>query len=138
MTKIRLFIPCIPKPKARPKFKRTGHAYTPKKTKDYERYIAEYYVSKCDVLFKRAVAVRLTFYMPIAKSYPKKVKEGMSYGYVRHTKRPDLDNLIKAVTDALLQIAYLDDAQIIEIHADKRYRDITGIDFEIEDREYGG
>ena len=35
--------------------------------------------------------------------------------------RPDADNMIKTVTDALIGIAYLDDGQITELHAWKEY-----------------
>ena len=38
-----------------------------------------------------------------------------------HTKRPDLDNLAKAVKDALKGVIYADDSQIVEAHLFKRY-----------------
>ena len=38
-----------------------------------------------------------------------------------HTKRPDIDNLAKAVKDALKGIIYKDDSQIVEAHLYKRF-----------------
>ena len=38
-----------------------------------------------------------------------------------HTKRPDVDNLAKAVKDALKGIVYADDSQIVEAHLYKQY-----------------
>ena len=38
-----------------------------------------------------------------------------------HTKRPDIDNLAKAVKDALKGIVYADDSQIVEAHLYKQY-----------------
>jgi len=38
-----------------------------------------------------------------------------------HTKKPDIDNLAKAVKDALKGIIYHDDSQIVEAHLFKRY-----------------
>jgi Holliday junction resolvase RusA-like endonuclease len=38
-----------------------------------------------------------------------------------HTSRPDLDNLIKTVLDALNGIAYTDDKQIVRLGATKAY-----------------
>jgi len=39
----------------------------------------------------------------------------------RHTSHPDLDNLVKTVCDALNNIAYLDDKQIVHLTAQKEY-----------------
>jgi len=41
-----------------------------------------------------------------------------------HTKRKDIDNLIKFVLDALNERAYLDDGQIVAIHSYKAYTDL--------------
>lgn len=35
--------------------------------------------------------------------------------------RPDLDKLIRAVLDALTGVAFVDDSQVVEIHASKHY-----------------
>lgn len=40
-----------------------------------------------------------------------------------HTTKPDLDKLIRAVLDALTGIAWMDDSQVLEISASKRYAD---------------
>lgn len=37
------------------------------------------------------------------------------------TTRPDLDKLVRAVLDALTGIAFVDDAQVVTIAAEKRY-----------------
>ena len=36
-----------------------------------------------------------------------------------HTKRPDLDNVVKAVKDAAKAVLWLDDSQVVELHASK-------------------
>lgn len=41
--------------------------------------------------------------------------------------KPDLDKLIRAVLDALTGIVYLDDSQVIGIHASKRYDTTQGV-----------
>ncbi len=38
-----------------------------------------------------------------------------------HTKRPDIDNLAKAVKDALKGVVYADDCQIVEAHLYKQF-----------------
>ena len=91
-------VPIRPRPKARPRFR--GHAYTPKETLEYERAIRSY--------------------VAIQYQRPKKAPE-------HKTGRPDLDNLIKGVMDALNGILWLDDAQVVRIHAGKEYGDTDQI-----------
>jgi Holliday junction resolvase RusA-like endonuclease len=38
-----------------------------------------------------------------------------------HTKKPDLDNLLKSIKDSLNKIIYKDDSQIIRLNASKNY-----------------
>lgn len=40
---------------------------------------------------------------------------------VMHLASPDLDKLVRAINDALTGVVSLDDAQIVEIRAEKRY-----------------
>ena len=56
---------------------------------------------------------------------PKTVKRDMP------TVAPDLDKYVRNVGDALTGIAFIDDAQIVEIVATKKYADIFGVDIEI-------
>lgn len=47
------------------------------------------------------------------------------------TVKPDVDNFLKSLLDALNQIAYEDDAQIIEINASKKYGPVGNIFIDI-------
>lgn len=67
--------------------------------------------------FKGPVKMRLSFMFEWPSSYPKKRKQ-MCHGNLKDTK-PDLDNLVKLVKDALNGIAYDDDSQVCEITATK-------------------
>ena len=62
------------------------------------------------------VAVDLTFVMPRPKSAPKRSTPPA-------TKRPDIDKLTRAILDAVTGIALVDDAQVVELHANKRLAD---------------
>lgn len=42
-------------------------------------------------------------------------------GGVMHTAKPDGDNILKACKDALNGVVYLDDAQVVESGAVKKY-----------------
>lgn len=65
--------------------------------------------------------IRLEFYLPIPKSYSKKQREAALAGVLLPTKKPDIDNLVKAVLDGLNGLAYQDDKQIVALEAAKGY-----------------
>lgn len=67
-------------------------------------------------LLSGPVAVDLTFVMPRPKSTPKTRTPPA-------IKRPDLDKMIRAVLDALTGITFADDAQVVELVANKRLAD---------------
>lgn len=60
-----------------------------------------------------AVVVALDFVMPRRATEPKRTTPA-------HTRKPDLDKLIRAVLDALTGIVVTDDAQVTGIVASKR------------------
>jgi len=69
------------------------------------------------------VEVHLRFYLPRPK-YHFTSKGTPSKQYTdTHTKKPDLDKLIRALFDALTGIVYLDDAQIYQIVCSKKFAD---------------
>ena len=124
MKSFTLRIPITPTPKARPRFTRAGHTYTPKKTANYEKAIADYYRQATKGFkFEReqAVVINIVFGMPIPKSTSKSKKEDMQNGAIKHIKKPDTDNLLKAVLDGLNGIAWADDSQVIRVCASKEY-----------------
>src|SRR6185312_6076820 len=57
------------------------------------------------------MTVRAVF--PIPPSWPAWKREAAADGLIWHTAKPDLDNIIKLVKDALPGIAYDDDAQVV-------------------------
>jgi Holliday junction resolvase RusA-like endonuclease len=112
-----------PVPKGRPRFTHQGRIYTPKKTHDYETKVAECarvaMGSSEPLETPVAVFVYVTYAVP--SSYSKKRREDCLSGIEKHTKRPDLDNCIKVITDGMNEIVYKDDSQITSIHATKVY-----------------
>lgn len=89
------------KGKERPKFTRTGHAYTPKATKDAEAEVRE----------------QFKFMYP---GYDE-VDDGTTEWelrirvYTASKRRKDLDNIAKLVMDALNGVVWKDDSQIQEL-----------------------
>jgi len=115
---IRITVPGEPIPKGRPRFTKTGHAYTPGRTKSFESFVKGQAAEQVTELIRGPVMmdVRFRFNRPGHMIWKKKPMVE-----VPKDSRPDLDNLIKSVTDPLNKIAYVDDGQIFSLHAEKWY-----------------
>ena len=112
-----------PIPKGRPRFTRSGHAFTPQRTREYESFIKK--VAKENVApglcYDIPLSVELQFIFKVPKSYSKlKVKDCLSGSII---PKPDLDNLCKAVLDALNNVTFADDSLVVRLRASKRYGD---------------
>lgn len=123
---IRFTITGSPVGKGRPRFTKSGHAYTPKETKDYEglvKLLAKNEMNKTGFVVKEDKAFSITIYAtyPIPKSWPKKKQEQAIVGVFRPTVKPDLDNVAKIICDSLNGIIWRDDAQVATIKMDKWY-----------------
>lgn len=125
-------IPGVPIAKARPRMTKSGHTYTPKKTADYETMIKQaFMIANGTPILEGEIKMRLEFFFPITKSTRKRDIDVMLAGDIRPAKKPDIDNLMKAVCDALNGVAYKDDAQIVDIEVAKYYDVEPRVDIEI-------
>ena len=126
-----------PLAKQRPRFTRAGHAYTPGDTVVYENLIRTSFSQKYPdhVPLTCPVKMRINAYYPVASSWSKKkVREALD-GNIRPAK-PDWDNVGKIVSDALNQIAYVDDAQVYDCTVRKIYSTMPRVEVAIEWEEY--
>jgi len=123
----------VPVGKGRPRFAKRGNfvqTYTPQKTKDYESEVmdaATAAMGKTEPL-TTPIAIYLYIRFPIPVSYSKKRTRDCIEGLERPTKKPDWDNIAKAITDALNGIVYVDDCQIVDAHIRKVYSHTPGVD----------
>lgn len=119
-------MPGIPRGKQRPRVCRINGrsiTYTPKQTVEYERQIRAAYSAVSDVKFEKCVPLEvaiLALFEP-PKSVSQKVRALMLGGEILPTKRPDGDNVIKVVLDALNGVAFHDDGQVCKIYFEKMY-----------------
>ena len=109
-----------PQPKERPKVY-NGHGITPTRTRNYELMLAREWAAKYPDQAEGELFVKIIFYMPTPTSWSKPKKEKAERGLIRPTVRPDIDNLVKIVLDGLNGVAFMDDKQVIELYAIKRY-----------------
>lgn len=124
----KLTIPSTPVGKARPRFGKNG-AYTPEKTRNYETLVKELYFTKHgQTMLEGPLHMEIKAYFGIAKSSTKKVREKMIGGSLRPTKRPDIDNVVKSIADALNGVAYADDSQIVSLSASKHYAEYPRVE----------
>lgn len=95
---------------SRPRVTKSGHTYYPEKYRKFKEDIKIYLQDKELKYIEGAIKLEVEFYMPIPKSYSKKQKVDMEGSW--HIKRPDTDNLMKAVKDGLEGKIYADDSRV--------------------------
>ena len=125
----------IPKAQGRPKFYRRGTfvgAYDPSSSREYKNNVAAQICSQQPYLFGRdkALILRLVFWLPRPKGHFG--KKGLKPSApADHTTKPDLDNLIKAIKDALKGLVWVDDSQVCRLVADKKYGAEPKVEIEV-------
>lgn len=103
-----------PRPKARPRFTTKGYAYNPPENIKFEIAVAnEWRKSKLQMIPKVPTVVSCWFFLRRPKSNKSAIP----------IVKPDVDNLKKAILDALNGLAWQDDNQICDSHAHKRWSD---------------
>ena len=126
MKQIVFTVPGTPIAKGRAKFARRGAfvtTYTPKETVHYEnlvRLAAQEAMAGADP-FDKPVALTVAIYLPIPQSWSKKKQEKARTGLIGATKKPDADNVLKALKDGMNGVVYVDDARITDVTLQKRY-----------------
>lgn len=134
---IQFTVPGEPKGKGRPRFTNAGgfaKTYTPPETAGYENLVKLCYREKYGGMAfdeKAELDIKVTAFFSIPKSTSKKKREKMQDGDVRPTKKPDLDNILKIVADALNGIAYHDDSQIVYAEIAKYYDENPRVEVEM-------
>lgn len=115
---IELFVEGIPAPQPRPRVCKNGHAYNPDTADAWKNSImqavfAHAVKTGCDTRLEGPVYVKMLFVLP----RPKRRKHDLFSDV-----RPDLDNYVKAVLDALTDIkVWNDDGQVAQFFAEKAY-----------------
>lgn len=122
-----------PKGKGRPRFTRTGHAYTPQGTREYEEYVKYEYKKQGGEYYEKDVPLKIEIiaYYKIPKQTRKGDIKRMVDCELLPCKKPDTDNIIKIICDALNGLAYYDDSQICYTTIKKMYGLTPSVAFKI-------
>lgn len=125
---IAFTVPGVPVGKGRPRMG-AGRMYTPGKTVAYEGLIAhaaqQAMGSAAPVEF--ACQVQMIITIPVPASWSKKKQTAALAGQVMPTKKPDTDNVVKAVFDGMNGVVWRDDVQAVDLFVRKRYGALPGV-----------
>lgn len=112
-----------PVAKQRPRAAGNGHFYTPKKTQEFEQKVRLAAIGQLPEGFT-VPSGPVGLYVLTVSSIPASWKPAERYAAAMgeiYPSRGDLDNRVKAVSDALNGVYYVDDSQIVELVAKMRY-----------------
>ena len=130
MQELNFVIPGSPIGQGRPKFSTiNGHAkaYDPEKSRNYKAYVRMLATQAMkETGFERIdgpCSVLINAFFEVPKSKSKRFREAALKGAERPTKKPDADNIVKAIQDALNGLVYKDDAYIVRLACQKFYSD---------------
>jgi len=112
----QIFVNGIPKAQPRPHMMKTGHVFTPHSADAWKEEIKAAFRPVVKQTITGPVRLTVRFSMPVPKGV---VVKGFKSP---HAKKPDTDNLLKAVMDSLTTVkVWKDDAQVFETFAGKYY-----------------
>ena len=111
---------------------RTGHAYTPEKTRTYEDKIAFFghHAMGGKPPLEGYLTIQVEAVFPVPESWSQKKKK-MALDGKLFPGRPDIDNILKAI-DGLNGILWKDDAQIILAVVSKRYGNVPHLAIDVD------
>lgn len=120
----------LPRGKERPRFRQgQRRPFTPKQTRSYEHDLgwAARNAMKGRAPFEGPIEIDVSIAFPIPASWPSARRRAALGGVVRAMRKPDADNVLKAIADALNAICFNDDVQITDIRLRKRYGMSPGV-----------
>ncbi|WP_225423555.1 RusA family crossover junction endodeoxyribonuclease [Levilactobacillus suantsaii] len=120
----RLVIHGEPVPAGRPRFS-NGHAFDPKRSRDYKRFVGQEAKMKYHgpLLRNDPLKVDVKVYRHVQRSVSKVERTRRISGEHRPIVKPDASNYLKLIEDALTGIVWEDDNLITDVSCSKYYSD---------------
>ena len=135
MQKLKFEIPGSPIGQGRPKFSTiNGHAvaYDPEKSRNYKAYVkllaTQAMKEQGFTMIDGPCCLDILACFEVPKSKSKKFRQAALEGRERPTKKPDIDNIVKALQDALNGLAYKDDSSIVFLSVAKCYSEVPKVE----------
>lgn len=117
---VRFIVPGEILGKPRPRVNKNGRVWTPARFKNYEKAIARAYLEAGGKKLEGCVAVKVRTFRAMPKSRPKRLQSE------EDVYKPDVDNILKIVLDALNGVAFEDDKQVTRVLCAKMPRERRG------------
>jgi Holliday junction resolvase RusA-like endonuclease len=133
---IAFCVPGEPQGKGRPRattINGMARLYTPKKTASYEGLVAHaaQQAMRGAVPFDRPCRIELDVLCTVPASWSAKKRAQALAGAIRPTKKPDADNVLKAVCDGMNGVVWRDDVQVVEWSGRKLYAETPGVNVRV-------
>lgn len=130
---ITFSVPGIPVPKGRPRFSISNgfvRAHTPAITVNYETLVR---LSAQRAMLGRPplsgpVRLSIQIVLPVPTSWSKEKQRKALAGEVMPTKKPDMDNVVKALLDGMNSVVFRDDSNVVDLNVSKRYGQVPRAD----------
>ncbi|WP_175908324.1 RusA family crossover junction endodeoxyribonuclease [Burkholderia sp. BCC1640] len=128
-------VPGKPVAKGRPRFARHGahvRTFTPEATERYENLVkmAARAAMRDDEPYAGPVRLIVDIGVPIPASWSQRRQREAAAGVIGATKKPDADNVVKALKDGMNGVVYGDDGQVVDLWVSKRYAATPGVRIE--------
>jgi Holliday junction resolvase RusA-like endonuclease len=121
----------------RPRFAHTKKgrtvAYDPIKSRNFKQYVklvaSQHAPNK---LIEGPILLEVSVFRSIPKSFSKKKASEAIEGKVRPVTRPDADNFVKSIKDALSKVIWKDDSQVVSMIVHKWYSDSPRVEVKVD------
>ena len=129
---IAFTVPGEPQGKGRPRIGKVGaHArmFTPAKTVAYEGLVAHaaQLAMRGAPLLEDPVRLELDVLCSVPASWSQKKQAQAIRGELRPAKKPDADNVLKAICDGMNGVVWKDDVQAVDVLVRKVYAETPGV-----------
>jgi Holliday junction resolvase RusA-like endonuclease len=107
--------------------------YDPAKSRNYKEYVRLAASEHAPAaLLEGPLLLSVSIYRSIPKSFSKKKTAQAEAGELRPTSKPDVDNYVKGIKDALNKVIWKDDSQIVSVTVAKFYSQKPRIEVKVQ------
>lgn len=119
---LTITVPGVAQPKDRARGHGAGRPHTTQRTRSAEEWLRAHAIEQIgQPCLEGALALAVAIVLPVPPSWPAKRRSEALAGAAWPIGRPDADNYLKLVCDALNGVAWRDDCQVVQASVAKRY-----------------